>query len=150
MSASSTTQKVNIMSAWLCNEEHIYEIAFHYVRNCQQYTQSQNKLSVPQAVKILWKANNDSLASRYGDDVTPMNLLPDYKPMVNNIFHMAKLVDCYMYQSCEFDEWEDSKAYKICESVKDSLLRNSPEYEAAPWGFHPDEYKSILDKKAAS
>lgn len=135
------------MSAWLCNEEHIYEIAFHYVRNCQQYVQPQNTKSVPQVVKILWKANNDSLAARYGDDVVSMNVLNDYKPMVNNIFHMAKLVDCYEYQSCEFDEWEESDAKKICTAVTESLLSNNPEYEAAPWGFHPDEYKKFLDKR---
>ena len=128
------------MSAWLCNEAHIFEIAHYFVDNCQKYVQPVNKKTYRETAEILWKANNDSLVARYDDEFIPMVIPVKYAPMVTNIHHMAKLVDCYMYQSSEFEEWEQSFAYTICENVKDGLLSNSDDYEEAPWGFDPDEY----------
>lgn len=129
------------MSAWLCNEEHIYELAHFYVKNCQRY--KQDKKTVRQVARILWDANNESLAARYGDDYTPMKPnMADYVPVVKNPFHMAKLADCLDYQSCEFDGWEKSKAFAILKEVRDGLLNSHPDYESAPWGFEPEEYKA--------
>jgi len=121
------------MSAWLCSDKHIFELAKYYVEKCQQY--SSNKLSFKETAQMLYKENCNSLAARYGDDYSPINIPINYVPTVNNIFALAKLVDCYSYQSCEHDEWEKSKAYQMCESIKNNLLSNHPDYDAAPWGI---------------
>lgn len=141
------------MSAWLCNEEHMYEMAHYYVANCQTYVAK--KLDVEEVVTVLWDANIDSLMCRYGDDTEEASLsrkvLSHYRPIVKNIHHMAKLVDCFDYQSCESNVWKESKAKEMCDAILSNLLTANQDYEDAPWGFEPSEYKAIiLDKVEAS
>jgi len=122
------------MSAWLCSDKHIFELAKYYVEQCQSYTASHNKLSFKAAAQMLYDENCESLAARYGDDYTPINIPENYVPTIRNIFALAKAVDCYSYQSCEHDGWEASKAHKICKSILSHLLTNHIDYEKAPWG----------------
>lgn len=129
------------MSAWLCEEEHIYEMAHYFVAKCQQYTSREEKLTIVQVAIELWAANNRSLNARYGAGHVTMKVLSHYHPIVKNPFHMAKLVDCFSYQSCEYDGWEKSRAYKMCESMHYNLLSHNADYEAAPWGFYRDAYE---------
>ena len=133
------------MSAWLCNEEHIYELAHYYVNEVAATT-----MSVAKVAKLLYDANVSSLVCRYGDKASdmPMEVLSHYHPIVTNPLHMASFVNCYAYQSCECNEWEDSTAYNMCQQMLESL--NLPkdyhlldEYNAAPWGFEAAEYKKV-------
>lgn len=132
------------MSAWLCNEEHIYEMAHYYVNEVAMAS-----LSVEQIAKILYKENVASLVARYGDDEEdmPMRTLPAYQPIVTDKYHMASLVGCFEYQACETNTWEDSPSFRICQKIIASLnlpkdYHTSPEYREAPWGFDLDEYKA--------
>jgi hypothetical protein len=121
------------MSAWLCSDTHIFELAKYYVDKCQSYSSS--KLSFKEAAEILYGENCKSLAYRYGDEDFEVIRPPmDYVPSIRNIFALAKQVDCYSYQACEHPEWEESRAFKMCESIKYHLLSEHPDYEAAPWG----------------
>lgn len=122
------------MSAWLCSDKHIFELAKYYVEKCQQYVSAGNKLSFADAAQLLYDENCKSFAAGYGDDSPPIFIPDNYVTTVDNIFVLAKQVDCYSYQSCEHDEWEKSKAFEMCESIKSHLFSNHPDYEAAPWG----------------
>lgn len=121
------------MSAWLCSEKHIFELAKYFTEKCQQY--EPRKLTFASVAQYLYDENCESLATRYGDEYTPIFIPINYVPTVDNIFALAKLVDCYSYQSCEHDGWEASQAFKICKEIKYHLLSNHPDYEAAPWGI---------------
>jgi hypothetical protein len=126
------------MSAWLCSDKHIFELAKYYVDKCQTYSSS--KLSFKEAAKLLHEENVKSLQYRYDDadeffGTEAIRPPMDYAPTIRNIFALAKQVDCYTYQACEHPEWENSKAFAMCESIKDALLRNHPDYEDAPWGI---------------
>ena len=121
------------MSAWLCSDKHIFELARYYVDRCQQY--SSNKLSFKAAAQFLYDENCESINARYGDEYIPINIPNHYVHTIFNVFAMAKQVDCYSYQSCEHDGWESSRAHEICESIKYHLLSNHPDYEDAPWGI---------------
>ena len=121
------------MSAWLCSDKHIFELAKYYVEKCQQY--SSDKLKFKEAAQILYDENCNSLGARYGDDYSPINIPLTYDATIDNIFSLAKQVDCYTYQACEHDAWEASRAYKMCESIKSHLLSNHPDYDDAPWGI---------------
>lgn len=122
------------MSAWLCSDKHIFELAKYYVEHCQQY--SSNRMSFFEAAEELYKENCNSLNARYGDeDFKGITIPVNYVPTIRNIFALAKQVNCYEYQSCEHEGWESSKAYKMCQAIKEGLLRNHPDYEAAPWGI---------------
>lgn len=133
------------MSAWLCNEEHIYELAHYYVEHVMATT-----MSVDKVAKILYNANVASLVCRYGDnaDDMPMEVLSHYRPIVTNPLHMASFVNCYAYQSCECSEWENSVAYTMTQRMLDELdlpkdYHTLDEYNEAPWGFEAAEYKKV-------
>ena len=121
------------MSAWLCSDKHIFELAKYYAEKCQSY--SSNKISFKEAAQILYDENCKSLEACYGETQDPIFIPINYAPTVRNIFALAKLVDCYSYQACEDDGWEASKANEICQSIKHHLLSNHPDYEKAPWGI---------------
>ena len=121
------------MSAFLCSEKHIFELAKYYVEKCQSY--SSDKITFATAAQMLYDENCESLGARYGDDYNPIFIPINYAATIFNVFAMAKQVDCYSYQSCEHDGWENSKAYKMCESIKYHLLSNHPDYDTAPWGI---------------
>lgn len=44
-----------------------------------------------------------------------------------------KLINCYEYQTCEFEAWEDHPAYAFCEQLKAALVNVLPGYSDAPW-----------------
>ena len=46
-----------------------------------------------------------------------------------------KLVQCYEYQSCEHDGWDESAAKRFCLAFKDQLIRCLPGYDTAPWAI---------------
>lgn len=122
------------MSAWLCSNKHIFELAKYYVDKCQSY--SHERLTFQEAAEILYEENCNSLRARYSDDeFDKLNPPLSYRPTIDNIFVMAKQVNCYEYQACEHDEWESSKAFKMCQAIKEYLLRNHPDYDMAPWGI---------------
>lgn len=124
------------MSAWLCSDKHIFELAKYYAEKCQKHTSAVNRISFKVAAQFLYGENCESLAARHGDDYTPPISIPvNYVPTVDNIFALAKLVDCYSYQSCKHDGWEASKAHEMCDSIKYHILSNHPDYDAAPWGI---------------
>ncbi len=43
------------------------------------------------------------------------------------------LINCYKYQSCETDDWEQTEAYAFCQQLEGRLIRNLPGYDDAPW-----------------
>lgn len=51
----------------------------------------------------------------------------------------VKYCQCYDYQACETDNYEDTDAAKIIKHIKYEALRQSlemiPEYNKAPWGL---------------
>jgi hypothetical protein len=44
-----------------------------------------------------------------------------------------KLVQCYMYQSCEHPEWQNSDIEKFCKELISVYIAKLPGYEDAPW-----------------
>lgn len=133
------------MSAWLCSDEHIFEMAHYYIEHCQKW--SGGVMSFKDAAELLYNENLESLAARYGDEYPPIVVPQDYEPVVENIFHMAKMVGCYEYQSCEHDAWKESTAKEMCETILYYLMSNHPDYDAAPWGFERKEYvKKFVNK----
>ena len=55
-----------------------------------------------------------------------------------DVGQIFKLLDCYEYQACEADTWEDSTAKKICEALRDAYCGRVAGYEDAKWGL--DDY----------
>jgi len=134
------------MSAFLCTDDHIFEMANYYIKNCEHYN---NDSTFKEIAELLYNENVASLQARYHDEEHDLIAVNEqYDPIVTNVFHMAKLVNCYMYQSCEHEEWHESEARVICETIKSLLLTKHPDYDQAPWGFEREEYiEKVINKK---
>ena len=99
----------------------------------------------PSAVgTMLWHANHASVSARYGDPLdvpfytfdAPRRL--DAPPAVVTL----KAIDCYEYQSCEFDGWASSSARAFCDRLRRSLIATLPGYAAAPWSWTDEHVRA--------
>ena len=95
--------------------------------------------------KMLWNENIRSVSARYptrktyklpgvvsGDALTPQDFSapwPDIDPV-----QVLKTCECYKYQSCEHDGWENSEAAAFIQALEYAAVNALPGYEAANWG----------------
>ena len=47
---------------------------------------------------------------------------------------IAKIIHCYVYQSCEHEGWKESSACDLIRRLETRLLERLPGYQEAPWG----------------
>lgn len=124
------------MSAYLCSERHLSTLAFELVwRNIVDRDVRTTEKSV---FRSLIKTNLDSLKARYSDteEEQELSLTYTYKPEKGlPPMQVYKLAECYAYQSCEHDGWEDSQEKMWMEDLKASIINNLPEYKAARWSL---------------
>lgn len=89
--------------------------------------------------ELLRNENVSSILSRYPDTMSdpdnapgdtslmtePFTLEEYCSTVFGNISHhqVSKSVLCYRYQSCEHDEWKESKASKICQMLIEDAAR---------------------------
>lgn len=101
--------------------------------------------------RVMLAENERSVCHRYSDCV-PGNLPGKigeeaigyrFRPF-EKFIHMAftqkcvwiiKACDCFDYQACETDDYEESIAYKIIRSIRAEAVRCLPGYDEAPWGI---------------
>lgn len=144
------------MSAWLVTREHIAAMVA-----VKSFSRSPRQVEVKWRVdpqgramsvasgdedrvgQMLWDANAISLAHRYGVGHHDM-LTEQYKRgfhftwprVMPTTVEALKLADCYVYQSCEDQEfWADSEAKRFVDAYRLQLVRNLDGYDAAPWGW---------------
>lgn len=99
--------------------------------------------------RMLWQENYASICARYPDCATgrglpgPAGLTKEEinayewttpKTRMTPV-EILKAVDCYAYQSCEHDEWEQGAAYAFCEALRHAMISLLPGYHEAPWGI---------------
>lgn len=48
---------------------------------------------------------------------------------------IIKVAQCVNYQSCETEDWKDTKAYCQLDWITSEALRHLPGYEDADWGY---------------
>jgi hypothetical protein len=106
---------------------------------------SDNQLTADEIGRMLWDANAESLTTRYSDasDMLPDDYFFGYEydrphRKAPTAAEGLKLIACFGYQACEFDGWEDSEAFRFCESLKDGLIRSLAGYSSAPWEWSWD------------
>lgn len=131
------------MSAFLCSEKHINTLVAYGVHNDvsayilgnagQKYWQAFRK--DPDLIAgILTTANVESVNYRYDEDT----VLTDVKYTSVATAHLSpiqivKLCNCYDYQACEVDDYDDSPAASIVRAIREAAIRNVPGYEDAEW-----------------
>lgn len=154
------------MSAFLCSEKHIKQLAIYaaqrgthgarvdprYLKKLPQALKEEEgaNLATAYATVLLWE-NQRSLAARYPDDEKG----PDGSIKVSEREYsnheaiptvaIMKMANCYGYQACETDDYADTAAAEIIRAIKEHAISELPGYEDAPWG----EYEAPKRKRAA-
>lgn len=134
------------MSAFLCNAEHIGQLArFYAARN-------PGRESAEQVARTLATANLVSVEERYrlpagtvaadfGFDQSDAAYIADCARQSARLDHgltpvkVLKMAQCLNYQSCEVDGWRDTEAYGLIEAIKSAAIRALPGYDDAPWEY---------------
>lgn len=140
------------MSAFLCSDEHIKQLASWLVAQNSKRSDLDRlayryrfggKYVTPQALAshlstILLRENERSLSVRYGEDTTERSLvvtLGEVERMRRqDLAAIAKSAHCYRYQACESEDWETTKANKIIQEIEAEIVRSLPGYSDANWG----------------
>ena len=59
----------------------------------------------------------------------------DLRPLVGvDPVQVLKSCDCYAYQTCKHEEWEESEAFAFIRSLKEYAINVLPGYADAQWG----------------
>ena len=91
-----------------------------------------NELTQDDVGRMLIAENRRSVDYRYGEE----EAVPEYRfkmlPGVPDPVIVLKAIRCYVYQSCETDDWERTEAAAFCESLTVTAIRCLPGYDEAP------------------
>lgn len=131
------------MSAFIVSDTHINALvrcasrlglSYQYagltrrVAGCEQNT-----------AEMLLAANYDSVNARYKENNVPQEIVYAIDAPLLDALKTIKLANSLIYQSCEFDDWEDSEAKVFLQTLIDWAVCKLPGYDAAPWTIDDDE-----------
>ncbi len=141
------------MSAFLCNTQ-LFGVLAHYGEQYRSTKYGQcyglDVETTDNIIAALVTANMLSLSARYPDDAEPSEswfdmtradfisqAKQDAKRAWNiDAITILKACDCLEYQSCEYDGWYQSTAYKIVSEIRKTAIKLLPTYSDAQWEFH--------------
>jgi hypothetical protein len=125
------------MSAWLLSTNHINALVEGAIRLGVIGREDATKTG-----RMLVRANIKSLNARYGDTRKSLGVGTYWysagraEPLSD--VSLLKQVYCYNYQTCEYDGFYHSPAYRLMRRIEAALPgvnRDSPGYDEAPWGI---------------
>ena len=141
------------MSAFLLDDHHLNALVFW--ADCYGLIgkSQRDPATCAAAGKMLLRQNVDSLIARYGDDPCDFaevlasyeyrvtSLLPMLKPV-----YLLKLCDCYDYQACETEDYDESAAARFVNRLRKYAIMNLPGYDQALWDLKDvDTLRSYAD-----
>ena len=152
------------MSAYLVEDEHVKQLAAFACNGDQSDLQHlarwhggdafshaghiQANEFATYLANVLLAENYRSLAAKYDDDDKPHAVIVT----TGEVMRMATVpavkiflpLQCFEYQACESEDWEQTDAYKLCDAIRRIAMKRLPEYGDGNWGA-PVEF----DKPAA-
>lgn len=121
------------MSAFIVSKNHI-DAMISSVRTEGIYLDDEQVKDRNRLGQELVNQNYRSVNERYDEKDEP----PTYEFKMQyplQPVQVIKLCDCYDYQACETNDYRETFASKIVESIRHKAIRNLPGYENAPWGI---------------
>lgn len=102
-----------------------------------------NRPDLQLAVERLREGNARAMRDRYGAEAAAETApLDDYLAMLSRLLENSitvdpvealKLLDSYVYQTCEYRRYERHDSHRIVEALRHHLIRCLPGYEEADW-----------------
>jgi hypothetical protein len=130
------------MSSFMCSETHINALATfaakHLVLDASAFAKNLtlwNELSL----RVCYSDPSDMLEGVNAYSFRPVDLEALAGPITVPTF-IIKLADCYAYQACEDDSYDDSHTAKHVEAIIERAkalggVTEGEAYDAAPWGL---------------
>ena len=133
------------MSAFIVPDNHIHSILTYAKKHLGKINYNERNVrlfgsyandEINELGQILVNANYRSVNTRYPKDnffpTTPHKY--NYRSVCDiSAIEVIKACHCLDYQSCEFDGWEKSDAYKILQNIIQQATYKLENYESAPW-----------------
>ncbi len=124
------------MSAWVVSLSHIDALVTEATTNRNGGWLAPLRDKSPGVLgQILLTENYRSVNNRYReDDKAPAY---DFQPYTAHLSAVTiiKLCDCFHYQACETDDYENTEAWRIVNAIRECAIDRLPGYDAAPWGL---------------
>lgn len=83
--------------------------------------------------QVLLDENYRSVNYRYGENETPRKYVFIAQALPLTAVEVLKLIDCIAYQSCECDDWEHTRAYRLLQRIRNWVIAQLAGYDAAKW-----------------
>jgi hypothetical protein len=84
--------------------------------------------------QVLMEQNYRSINTRYNEKTAAPKFADDWNTSADPVV-ILKACDCYDYQSCETDDYEQTEAYVIVQAIRHRNISRLPGYDKAPWGI---------------
>jgi len=141
------------LAAWLCNDDRsgldwlMRRSAMEAPRDGAGYTRNADAEEIATHIaNVLKKENARSLSARYDDRaegywsdkddaIPPVTLGEVTRMQICDLGKIAKATDCYEYQACESDDFEQSVAYRVCMIIRKEIGKRCQGYAEANWGI---------------
>jgi hypothetical protein len=132
------------MSAFIVTDYHINALVSYGVNNQARYWDGQqwiyfNKETAPALASRLYRANVQSVNSRYGERNRSTGF--GYKHVVVSHLSPADVIracDCLDYQSCERKGWDGSQARKTLQAIRERAIEQLA-CCSSTWELHQPE-----------
>lgn len=136
------------MSAFLVSDKHINTLITYanldryghqWKLNDGRTLDSKDSNDLQTAAEILKYENIRSLQARYEDRLEPEEkegaITFRFTPVSPKLgaVQILKACACYDYQACESDDYDQSDAKKIVDSIRYQAINSLPKYEEAEW-----------------
>ena len=145
------------MSAFVVSQTHIDALltfaqrpqydspASYYKENGTTVTFYDNLNAIGQ---ILLDENVRSVNFRYEEQTDSPSYL--YHPYRGNLtpVQIIKACDCLNYQSCETDDWKNTEAHLILDTIRERAINELPGMDAAEWEITPST-RELSNKELA-
>lgn len=129
------------MSAFVVSKKHVAALAYYAVaKKIWLDGRSATREDFKSIYSVLAAENVRSVCCRYDGDkaenyedfVHPRTVTPH---VVDTPVEILKLVECLDYQSCETDDWQDTRACKILGRIRNAAINSLPGYDDAKWAI---------------
>lgn len=128
------------MSTFVCSHEHINAIvAFGAMRGCQYLTWDGKVIKVHEhpgaTARKLLVANTMAVNQRYDEETLCADIGYLAPRVLPTPIGVIKLCDSYNYQTSELDDYDQTAAWRIINSVIHSAIVQLPGYDEAKWSI---------------
>ena len=109
--------------------------SYYYWRDKPHYFNGHTQENIQAIGQKLVDENYRSINYRYTENVKPHEYV--HKEVNDrSAIEIIKLCNCYRYQTCETDDWEQTEAHAIFDTLRENAISNLPGYDEATWDLH--------------